>query len=130
MGKSKLLWVGIFVLGMTTTMIMKPLLDVIFFNTQLIRKDCDADKAYCFYAVRYNTFLSSRISFNVSRYVEEGYPDYGHFIDYPFPYAPSRKDEDNQIRKATVQFTNDGITYTHPTNHVVFIPRTEYIGGR
>lgn len=124
--KTKLL----FIAGMITMGIILMIITPGVLSKNLIRKDCDTAQAMCFYAIRYNKMFSSQINFTVARYVKTGLPDSGHSVTYPFPFATSNADEDNEIKKGSIQFTEDGVTYTHPTNHILFIPKKSYINGR
>lgn len=130
MKNNKIRLLAVFVIGIFSAFIIKGALEMIFFNREVIRKDCDIDKAYCFYAVRDTTPFSSTFQFLVTRHQVTGMADYGHYVDYPFSYAPGDKAEIDQIKKATIQFSDEGLLYTHPTKHTLFIPCSSYIGGR
>lgn len=103
-------------------MIFSPLI----VRSEIIRKECNQQKTHCFVAARYHKLFSSEIIFHVGTFVEGGSADYAHSIEYPFPDASGVAASNDEIKKASVEFSEDGIAYTHPTNHVLFIPKSAY----
>ena len=111
------------------------LASIVFFSLlpmriELIRKECSTENTICLYALRYHYLFSDKMSLTVSRYVAQGLPDYGHYVQYPFGYSTTDEGENKQIQQATIEFSPEGITYTHPTQHRVFIPQSAYLNTR
>lgn len=79
----------------------------------------------------------SGFPFNVSRnysiYVgrESGTPTYGHVVKFSFhPGTESNYDEESHIKRSSVNWTEDGVTFHELSGHRLFIPKAMFIGGR
>jgi hypothetical protein len=60
-------------------------------------------------------------------------PTYGHHLSYEFhPEMAGFFENDLSIylRKATVTWTTEGLTFEEPSGHRLFIPKAAYEGGR
>ncbi len=60
-------------------------------------------------------------------------PTYGHVIDYELhPGMAGYFDDDlaPYARKASVTWSDTGVTFAEPSGHRLFIPRAAYEGGR
>ena len=59
---------------------------------------------------------------------ESGTPTYGHMLEYSFyPFPDDLKDF---LKKATVEWTAEGVNLTLPSGHKLFVPKRMFIGGR
>lgn len=59
---------------------------------------------------------------------DSGQPGYGHFIDFSFHPFPNTVEE--HIRQSTTEWTAEGVTFTTPSGHRLFIPERMFTGGR
>ncbi len=59
---------------------------------------------------------------------DTGTPSYGHMIKYSFHAYPDNIDQ--FLRKAKVQWTDEGVTLELQSGHRVFIPEAMFTGGR
>lgn len=59
-------------------------------------------------------------------------PIYGHFLYYGFTGATEDTlwDVEKDIERCTVEWTDQGVTLTAPSGHVLVIPKKYYEGGR
>lgn len=71
-------------------------------------------------------FSTPRYAIYVGR--DQGAPSYGHIIDFTFytkgDYLPS------YLKKAQVDWSNEGVNLSLPSGHKLFIPRHMFVGGR
>jgi hypothetical protein len=73
------------------------------------------------------------VSRNYSIYVgrESGTPTYGHVVKFSFhPGTESNHDEEAHIKRSSVDWTEEGVTFQELSGHRLFIPKAMFIGGR
>ena len=62
---------------------------------------------------------------------ERGTPTYGHSVEHSFtPSIDDYRDLDRHIRKSTVTWTPEGVTFAEASGHRLFIPGDVFGGGR
>ena len=62
---------------------------------------------------------------------DSGKPIHGHVIKYSFhPSMDDLYDEPAHIKKSTVDWSADGVTFNEASGHKLFIPKQMFIGGR
>lgn len=59
---------------------------------------------------------------------EYGTPSYGHYLEFSF--HPSLDSLKNHLKKSTVAWTADGVTFNEASGHRLFIPKPMFTGGR
>ena len=59
---------------------------------------------------------------------ESGTPSHGHVIEYSFHAFPDNLKD--FLKKATVDWTPDGVTLVLPSGHRLFVPKNMFMGGR
>lgn len=91
------------------------------------------DGAYCLSVVEGDTDWRGMLFGNTrqrySLYVGRncGQPGYGHFIDFtPMGYL----DTEDLFKRSTVNWQADGVMFSFPVGHKLFIPKDAYEGGR
>ncbi len=59
---------------------------------------------------------------------DSGAPEYGHFIEFSF--HPGGDDVAAHLRKSSVEWSAEGVTFNEASGHRLFIPKQMFIGGR
>jgi hypothetical protein len=73
------------------------------------------------------------VSRNYSIYVgrDSGTPTYGHVVKFSFhPGTESNFDEESHIKRSSVDWTEEGVTFQEFSGHRLFIPKAMFTGGR
>lgn len=60
--------------------------------------------------------------------MDAGTPTYGHQIHYSL--NNSVEELEPYLARATVAWTTEGVTFTEPSGHRLFVPKASFLGGR
>lgn len=72
-------------------------------------------------------FTSSR-NYYIYTGRDSGTPTYGHVVEFSFHEFPDSIE--NHVKKSTVTWTEEGVTFAPPSGHRLFIPKEMFLGGR